>query len=80
MPFEKDLSEFEMRSAKALAMGADAVSIGTAALIALDCNRPIHVADYAALGTVPGACHHCQNACASDVIVCFKLTGFKNDF
>src|SRR5882672_2490992 len=26
--------------AKALAMGADAVSIGTAALIALDCNRP----------------------------------------
>ncbi|MGE0716542.1 MAG: FMN-binding glutamate synthase family protein [Alphaproteobacteria bacterium] len=46
--------------AKALAMGADAVSIGTAALIALDCNRPIHVADYAALGTAPGHCHHCQ--------------------
>jgi glutamate synthase domain-containing protein 2 len=46
--------------AKALAMGADAVSIGTAALIALDCNRPIHEADYRALGTAPGYCHHCH--------------------
>src|SRR5213075_2639974 len=43
--------------AKALAMGADAVSIGTAALIALNCNRAIHVEDYRALGTEPGACH-----------------------
>ena len=40
--------------AKALAMGADAVSIGTAALIALDCNRPVHEAEYRALGTAPG--------------------------
>jgi glutamate synthase domain-containing protein 2 len=46
--------------AKALAMGADAVSIGTAALIALNCNKPIHHEDYAALGTAPGACHHCH--------------------
>jgi glutamate synthase domain-containing protein 2 len=46
--------------AKALAMGADAVSIGTAALIALNCNRPLHVDDYRALGTEPGACHHCH--------------------
>ena len=46
--------------AKALAMGADAVSIGTAALIALGCNRAIHVDDYRALGTEPGACHHCH--------------------
>src|SRR6267154_3287023 len=46
--------------AKALAMGADAVSIGTAALIALDCNRPIHEAEYRALGTAPGYCHHCH--------------------
>ena len=46
--------------AKAMAMGADAVSIGTAALIALDCNRPVHVGDYRALGTEPGACHHCH--------------------
>jgi glutamate synthase domain-containing protein 2 len=46
--------------AKALAMGADAVSIGMAALIALNCNRPIHEADYAALGTKPGYCHHCH--------------------
>ncbi len=46
--------------AKALALGADAVSIGTAALIALNCNAPIHVDDYAALGTEPGSCHHCH--------------------
>ena len=46
--------------AKALAMGADAVSIGTAALVALGCNRAIHVEDYHALGTEPGACHHCH--------------------
>ena len=46
--------------AKAMAMGADAVSIGTAALIALDCNRPVHLEDYRALGTEPGTCHHCH--------------------
>src|SRR5216684_3424972 len=46
--------------AKALAMGADAVSIGTAALIALGCNRSVYVEDYQALGTEPGACHHCH--------------------
>ena len=46
--------------AKALAMGADAVSIGTSALIALGCNKPVHVADYEALGTAPGYCHHCH--------------------
>jgi glutamate synthase domain-containing protein 2 len=47
-------------AAKALALGADAVSIGTAALIALNCNRPIYVEDYQALGTEPYACHHCH--------------------
>ena len=46
--------------AKALAMGADAVSIGTAALIALNCNKPIFIDDYHAIGAEPGACHHCQ--------------------
>jgi glutamate synthase domain-containing protein 2 len=46
--------------AKALAMGADAVSIGTAALIALNCNKPIFIDDYRALGTEPGLCHHCH--------------------
>ena len=46
--------------AKALAMGADAVSLGTAALVALGCNRAIHVEDYRALGAEPGACHHCH--------------------
>ena len=46
--------------AKALAMGADAVSIGTAALVALGCNKAVHIEDYHALGTEPGYCHHCH--------------------
>ncbi len=46
--------------AKALAMGADAVSIGSAVLVALGCNRPVHVEEYRALGTEPGFCHHCH--------------------
>jgi glutamate synthase domain-containing protein 2 len=46
--------------AKALALGADAVSIGSAAMVALGCNRPVHVDDYAAIGTAPGFCHHCH--------------------
>ena len=46
--------------AKALALGADAVSIGTAALIALNCNAPLFEKDYAKLGTAPGYCHHCH--------------------
>ncbi|MDA1188762.1 MAG: FMN-binding glutamate synthase family protein [Chloroflexi bacterium] len=46
--------------AKALALGADAVAIGTAALIALNCNRALYVKDYEKLGTKPGACHHCH--------------------
>lgn len=55
--------------AKALAMGADAVSIGQGVLMALGCNRPDYVRggqhfdateDYAALGTAPGFCHHCH--------------------
>ncbi len=47
-------------AAKALALGADAVSIGTAALIALNCNAPLFEEDYAALGVRPGFCHHCH--------------------
>ncbi|ETW93070.1 MAG: glutamate synthase [Candidatus Entotheonella factor] len=46
--------------AKALALGADAVSIGTAALVALGCNKPVFVDDYEQLGTAPGFCHHCH--------------------
>ncbi|MDX2097799.1 MAG: FMN-binding glutamate synthase family protein [Leptolyngbyaceae cyanobacterium bins.59] len=55
--------------AKALAMGADAVSIGQAALMALGCNHDTYVqdgeqhsavGDYATLGTAPGYCHHCH--------------------
>ena len=46
--------------AKALALGADACYIGTAALIALNCNRPLYLDDYAAIGAEPGACHHCH--------------------
>lgn len=41
--------------AKALALGADAVSIGTAALVALGDNDPVHEAEYQALGTTAGA-------------------------
>jgi glutamate synthase domain-containing protein 2 len=56
--------------AKALAMGADAVSIGQGTLIALGCNarhpagpggRGADVTEeYQALGTAPGFCHHCH--------------------
>lgn len=55
--------------AKALAMGADAVSIGQGILMALGCNSDAYiqddthhsaVADYHALGTAPGYCHHCH--------------------
>jgi glutamate synthase domain-containing protein 2 len=41
--------------AKALALGADAVSIGTAALIALGDNHPSLEAEYQQLGTTAGA-------------------------
>ncbi len=56
-------------AAKALAMGADAVSIGQGILIALGCNSESYVqsgahhsavADYEKLGTAPGYCHHCH--------------------
>jgi glutamate synthase domain-containing protein 2 len=56
--------------AKALALGADAVSIGVAALLALGCNRSAYrtrsgesvdvEADYAALSTSSGHCAHCH--------------------
>jgi glutamate synthase domain-containing protein 2 len=48
--------------AKALALGADAVAIGTAALIALNCNRDIPgVTDYEGTVGVPaGYCYHCH--------------------
>ena len=47
-------------AAKAMALGADAVYIGTAALIALNCNKALYVTDYHGLGTEPGYCHHCH--------------------
>lgn len=56
--------------AKALAMGADAVAIGQGVLMALGCNRTYYqlndsdrvdvTADYTALGTAAGCCHHCH--------------------
>lgn len=55
--------------AKALAMGADAVSIGQGMLMALGCNSESYVQDgkpfsaiedYVSLGTAPGRCHHCH--------------------
>jgi methylamine---glutamate N-methyltransferase subunit C len=57
-------------AAKALAMGADAVSIGQGVLVALGCNSDHYVdasgqranatEDYERLGTSPGYCHHCH--------------------
>ena len=47
-------------AAKCLALGADAVMIGNAAMIALGCNSPRYEEGYAELGTSPGACHHCH--------------------
>jgi glutamate synthase domain-containing protein 2 len=47
-------------AAKCLALGADAVMIGTAALMALGCNSPRYIEDYTKLGTSPGRCHHCH--------------------
>jgi glutamate synthase domain-containing protein 2 len=53
--------------AKALALGADACAIGTAALIAIGCNSATATngedvtADYDRLGAAPGGfCHHCH--------------------
>ena len=56
--------------AKALAMGADAVSIGQGVLMAMGCNMPTWTdpqgervdarPDYHTLGAVPGSCHHCH--------------------
>ena len=43
-----------------MALGADAVYIGTAALMALTVTNPIHVEDYHELGTEPYHCHHCH--------------------
>jgi glutamate synthase domain-containing protein 2 len=56
-------------AAKALALGADAVSIGQGILISLGCNSPGYLrngehidvaADYAALGTRAGLCNLCH--------------------
>ena len=46
--------------AKALALGADACYLGTSLLIALNCNKPMYVDDYKAIGAEPYACHHCH--------------------
>lgn len=55
--------------AKALALGADAVSIGQGMLMALGCNSDTYMqdgtlhcaqSDYEALGTSAGFCHHCH--------------------
>jgi glutamate synthase domain-containing protein 2 len=48
-------------AAKALALGADAVAIGIAALIALNCNREIPESDFVKeMGVPAGQCHHCH--------------------
>ncbi len=48
-------------AAKALALGADAVAIGIAALIALNCNKDIPDANYEEeIGVPAGKCRHCH--------------------
>ena len=56
--------------AKALALGADAVSLGQGVMVAMGCNHDVYIQDgqqhdatedYAKLGTAPGFCHHCQS-------------------
>lgn len=48
-------------AAKALALGADAVAIGIAALIALNCNKDIPDANYEEeVGVPAGKCRHCH--------------------
>ena len=48
-------------AAKALALGADAVAIGLAALIALNCNKEIEESDFVnEIGVPAGMCHHCH--------------------
>ncbi len=48
-------------AAKALALGADAVAIGTGALIALNCNKEIPESDFVKeVGVPAGYCHHCH--------------------
>ena len=48
-------------AAKALALGADAVAIGIASLIALNCNKEIPESNFMEeVGVPAGQCHHCQ--------------------
>jgi glutamate synthase domain-containing protein 2 len=48
--------------AKCLALGADAIAIGTSALMALNCNKEIPgVTDYeGTIGVPAGECYHCH--------------------
>jgi len=47
--------------AKALALGADAIAIGTGALIALNCNKDIPEANFEKeMGVKAGQCYHCH--------------------
>ena len=48
-------------AAKAIALGADAVAIGIASLIALNCNKEIPESNFLReVGVPAGQCHHCQ--------------------
>ena len=48
-------------AAKALALGADAVAIGIAALIALNCNKDIPESNFVEeIGVPAGQCSHCH--------------------
>ena len=47
--------------AKALALGADAIAIGTGAMIALNCNKEIPESNFEKeMGVPAGHCYHCH--------------------
>ena len=47
--------------AKALALGADAIAIGTGSMIALNCNKDIPEANFEKeMGVKAGECYHCH--------------------
>ena len=56
-----ELDQLKADVAKAMALGADAVAIGTASLIALNCNKEIPESDFESeVGVPAGFCHHCH--------------------
>ena len=56
--------------AKALALGADAIAIGTGALIALNCNKDIPEANFEKeMGVKAGQCYHCHTWSVAQLVL-----------